>query len=137
MPEELGLRQLSRDRGAVEAHQGALGPVALGVNERGDQLLSGSRLAADEERDVLRCDPRDRFQQPAHRRRFADDGLAQRFLRGEPSVLDAQGPRLERPIDHHAKFLDVERLGHVIVRAALDRLHGHSLRAVRGEQDHR
>ena len=63
--------------------------------------------------------------------------FAQRFLRGEPSVLDAQGPRLERPIDHHAKFLDVERLGHVIVRAALDRLHGHSLRAVRGEQDHR
>ena len=137
MAEQLGLRQLPRDRGAVEPHQRSRGPVALGVQERGDQLLSRSRLTPDEDRDVLGRDPRNRLQQLAHRGPVPDNGVAQRFLRGEPAVLDAQGPRLQRPIDHHGKFVGVEGLGQVIVGAALHRVHGHSLRPVRGKQDHR
>ena len=53
VPEQLRLRQVRRDRGAVEAHQRPRRAAALGVDERGDQLLPRSRLAADEERDVL------------------------------------------------------------------------------------
>ena len=63
--------------------------------------------------------------------------MAQRFLRRQPAVLDAQRPRLERPIDHHGKLLGVERLGQVIVGAALHRLYGHPFRPVGGEQDDR
>ena len=134
--EQLRLGEIAGDGRAVEAHQRTGRAAALRVDERGDQLLAGPRLAAHQHGDVLRPDTGDRVEQPPHRRGVANDGAPERALGREPAVLHAQRPRLEGAIDDQRDLVDVERLGDVLVGAALHRAHRHLLRAVRGEHDH-
>jgi hypothetical protein len=72
-------------------------------------------------------------------------GIADEFFQAEFLVeLLAQLPvfrfdpaRVKRAGQDHVEFLEVERLGDVIVGAPFHRLHGHFLRAVGGHQDGR
>ena len=107
------------------------------MEERGDELLAGAGLAADQHGDVAAGDARGGVEQAAHRPARADDPAAEGLLGGQPPVVDAQPARLERALDDQGDLVDVERLGEVVVGAGLHRRDRDALRAVRGEQDHR
>ncbi len=47
MAEQFTFHQISRDRPAVDGHEGLVCPRSLGVNETGDKLLAGTGFAAD------------------------------------------------------------------------------------------
>ena len=55
--EQLGLEQLLRDGGAVDAGKAAFGPGAHPVDGAGDDFLSGPTLAGDQHRGIVAGDP--------------------------------------------------------------------------------
>ena len=88
--EELALQQPVAERGAVYLHERLAGAEAVVVNGRGDKLLAGARLAADEDRRAGRGDLVDTEVDLAHAVRVADDALrAEPLLEGvaEPQVF--------------------------------------------------
>src|SRR5262249_37706065 len=71
--EQLALEQPSGYRGAVELDEGPIPPGTQIVKSASDQLLSSTRLTADEHRRARRCDSLDLLQHPAQRGALADD----------------------------------------------------------------
>ena len=100
--EQLGLGQLGGNRGAVEPDQRLRCAGGLCVHERGDDLLAGTRLAAEENRDVLRPDERHGLEQLAHRGRLGHDAPCRHFR-----IDGSQG--LDRLQDSHGFSLDARR----------------------------
>jgi hypothetical protein len=106
----------------------------MAVQRARHELLSGSRFAGDEDRRARLRQPADAAEDFLHRRRLAEDlpGLDGSFgcLRLAPSLLEGATDEL----DH---LVDVERLGQVLVRAALERGHRAVEVGIRGHDDHR
>jgi len=98
VPEELGLEQRLRERGAVDRDEGPLGPRAAVVNGAGDQLLAGPGLAQEQDGRLGRGRPGRQAVDLHHLGREPDDVLeavpvAERLpeahvLLGQPSLLE-------------------------------------------------
>ena len=67
VPEELCLRELARNRRAVEADQRTGGPPAVRMEEGGDHLLARPGFTTHQNGDVPGSDPLDLLEQPLHR----------------------------------------------------------------------
>ena len=65
--EHLALDQVARDGSAIDAHERLVPPRTSVVDRAGDELLSGSRLAADENSRVRGRDARDHLPHAVHR----------------------------------------------------------------------
>ncbi len=138
--EELGLEQGLRQRGAVHLDEVARGAQRVVMDRAGDQLLAGSRLAANQHGRValghLADDTKHALQWPAG----ADDAIeiVNIVLRVSQVIeLVAHPPHLERLLDLHFHLFDLERLLHVVERADLHRFNGCVHRTERRHQDDR
>jgi len=66
MTEELTAQELSRKIGAVQDLEGLIAPSAQALDRSYHQLFPGSRLPADQHRDIGRRDPLDLGEQRPH-----------------------------------------------------------------------
>lgn len=76
MPEELALEELLGYRRAVHLHERPCGPIALGVNGAGDELLADARLAVHEHRRPRASHSADELQDARHTEALAHDTRA-------------------------------------------------------------
>ena len=133
MAEELGFKQVLRQRGAVDGEEGLRRPRAVGVDGAGDQLLAGAGLAQHED---VRLGPGrllDEVEDARHGLAAADDALETEGLLellAEILVLHLEVPLAERPFHRDAEVLHGEVLGQVVGGALLHSGHG---RLDRGE----
>jgi hypothetical protein len=136
--EELAVDERVGQRGAAHGDEGT--PLAALVDGAGQKLLAGAALAADQDRHVGSRDLLDLGEQPPHHRGAADHrrGVARAEL-----LLEVAVPALELAIrggapERQQHGLDVlERLGHVIERARLERADRGLGAAVAGDDDDR
>ncbi len=95
------------------------------VNRVRGQFLAGAAFAFDQDIRGRGRDLPDRVEHFAQRRRFADDVLeAETFvhLLAQRPILLLHPPAGQRPRDQDFDLVEIERLGHEIVGAALHRL---------------
>ena len=123
MPVQFALQQLLGDRAAVELDEHLRGTRAVIVQVARHQLLARTGLAMDEHRAGGRLggavEPRQHVLEPAG---LADDlDLALR-LRAQMHVLGLELRGLDGVLDDDAEMIEVRRLHHEVVRAAVDRL---------------
>src|SRR6185295_5243156 len=106
--EQLALEEPGGDGGAVELDERTAPPRAQPVNQAGDQLLAGSRLAPDEDRRIGRRHRLDHAEDALERCAPADDAVEVRGARSSVTRVDASlfGPwrlthrvHVERPFD--------------------------------------
>ena len=136
--EQLRLEQRLGKRRAVHLDEVPRRAMRVVMDRAGDELLAGARFAADQHRRValrhLAHDAEHALQRIAR----ADDAVevVDVVLR-VPQVVElvAHAPHLERLLDLHFHFFDLEGLLHVVERAALHRLDGRVHRSERGHQD--
>ena len=138
MAEDLRLDQRRRDRAAVEGDERLVATPRQRVNRVRDDFFSRSRLADDEDVRVGVRDHLDLFEELLHPRRLADQ-------MPERAHLLELTAKLEDLLLHHLLVFDgleddlqareVDRLGHVILGADLERLHGRVDGGVAGEDD--
>ena len=111
------------------------------VDDLGDELLAGAALALDEHRRVGIRDAADRLVDLLHRRAVADDRDADleaaAQLAFETVQVGGQTRHLQGAAGDGAHLVDVERLGDVIVGAALHRVDGVVHRVLRRDDDDR
>jgi hypothetical protein len=88
--EQLGLGELSRQCGAIEADVGLLGARGCFHDGASDQLLAGAALAADQHGDVARGDALYQRCDAAHGFGAKDRGAPQRQLGAQPLVVPLQ-----------------------------------------------
>jgi hypothetical protein len=135
--EQLRLEDLGRDRGAVDRQETVLVARRVLVQRVGDQFLARPGLADDEHVRARRRDQLHLAKQLLHR-------LGTALELGElgvQSLLQLVDPLavlvlLEQLGHARAQLLDVDRLGQVVVRAALHRVDGRLHRAVSGDHQH-
>jgi hypothetical protein len=134
VPEQLALEQVLRDRRRVDRDERTRGARAVTVQRARDELLAGPRFAGDQHGRVRLRQPPDRPEHLLHRRRLAED-----FRRLRAGRLDRRHDRrlAGRAANERDRVVDVERLGQVLERAALERLHGAVEVRVRGHHDDR
>ncbi len=126
MTEELAFEQRFGQRGAGDVHERMTRPIARVVDDLGREVLAGAALAHEQHRG--RRAHRYFLEQRAHARdrgAHADDpveAVRLRLARAQGPHLAAQARRLERFLDQHRDFVDVERLVGVVIRAVLHRL---------------
>ncbi len=111
---------------------------AEGVERLRDQFLAGAAFALDQDRGAARRDLPDAVVDLDHGRRVADEIFQSELLvelLAQLPVLGLDLARMERTHEDRLQLLEVERLGDVIVRAALHRLHGDLLGAVGGHEN--
>src|SRR6185369_170489 len=132
--EELRLEQVLRDRRGVDRDERAARARAVLVQRVGDEFLAGPRLAGDEDGDDALAQAPDRTEDVLHRRRLPEDlrhlggnGVAGAFVQ---ALLDGATNEVDR-------LRDVEGLGQVVERAALERAHRAVEVRVRGHDDDR
>ena len=102
----------------------------------GDQLLAGAGLALDEHRGVRRRDAADDLVDLLHGGRAPDHQLVPLLeLAAQAFQVPGETAERQRPGDQCAHLLEVERLGQVVVRAALRGLDGVRHRVLRGHDD--
>ena len=140
VPEQLALEQRLRDGRAVQPHVRLLPPLAGVVNRSRDQLLAGSALAENQDRGLGRANRPDHFAQLLQAVAVPDD-VVQLVAEGQPRlelfILPDELVPLGAPVDGVQQLLRLERLGEVIDRAGLDRLHRQFRRGVGGDHQHR
>ena len=73
VPEELRLKQVLRNRTAVDGHEGLVRTVALSMDQARNQLLAGPARTADQNRRRMWRDLSGELQGPHHRRSSCDD----------------------------------------------------------------
>src|SRR5258705_13034544 len=110
MAEQLRLGELGGNRRAVEHDKRLLRARAVRMQQRGNQLLAGAGLAANEHRDVLGCDARGRVEQARERGAATDDPHATRLLESTLALDLPQTARLGRAVDREEQLVVVERL---------------------------
>ena len=132
--EELGLEQILRDRRGVDRDERLGGARAVPMQCARDQFLAGARFAGDEHRGVGLRQPADRTKNFLHRR-----GLPQHLGVGRAASAARQrvGVSRARPADQRQRLVDIERLGQVLERAALERGDRTVEVGIRGHDDHR
>jgi hypothetical protein len=138
--EQLGLEQRGRDRRARDGDERLAGPAAVVVDRARDHLLAGAGLTPQQDADLGPRDAPDGLVDLLHPGRFPDQGPEL------PHLVDAGTERhhlarqrlgLGRTLDQEPHLVVVERLGQVVVGAALHGLHGGAHAAVGGHDDHR
>ncbi|CRQ78618.1 hypothetical protein PAERUG_P45_London_17_VIM_2_12_12_01636 [Pseudomonas aeruginosa] len=151
MAEQLGFDQGFRNRRTVHRDQRRLGALRQVVQGAGDQFLAGAGLALDQYRGVGRRDLANLAVQLLHRRTGADDAylavgcrragaaLAAGLAavggdRGRAAVLLAVLEDARHGLEH---FVVVERLGDVVHRAHLHRIHRRTQAGVAGHDQNR
>src|SRR5690606_37609625 len=136
--EQLGLEQVFRDCAAVERHERGVTAIALAVDEARDELLAGSALAGDQHGRRVACDLRGNLERARHGGRLRDDlavaSLDADFL-AQARDFAAQRLTLLGLLEREHELVRTERLGEVVVGAALHRLDGHLDAAVGGHDD--
>ena len=140
VPEELGLHQPLGDGSAVDGDERLVAPVAVEVDGAGHQLLAGAALARDHDGGRAVGDLADGVEHLDHPAALADDVLEAVLgleLLPEVEVLVAELLALERVPDDEVDFVELERLGDVVVGAELHRLHRGLGRGHRGDHDDR
>ena len=105
------------------------------------ELLAGAAFAVDQDRRAARRGLDDQVEDLSHRRTAADDGAEAvgprlQILAQRP-VLGDEAPLRERVAQHDQDFLVLERLGDVVVGAALHRRDGILDRRERRDHQHR
>ncbi len=132
MAEQLALHELRRNRPAVHRDERPFAARAAVVDEFRNELLARAGFAEDVHRCLAARHARDHLAQLSHRLRVADEPRAG-HARGERPV----GPRAQAngAADQLAQNAEIERLGHEVECAELERAHGGLDVAVCG--DHR
>src|SRR6185436_18109774 len=101
--EELGLEQVLRHRRGVDGDEWLGRACTMAVQGARDKLLSGSRLAGNENGRARLREPADRAEDLLHRRRLAEDLLrgAHRLgrLRFAPALVERAPDELHRLVD--------------------------------------
>ena len=137
--EELGLEQRVGDRAAVHADERLLLARRQVMQRARDQLLAGARLAGDEDRGLGRRDLLHQLEDALHGQRLADDAVeaeAAAQLVAQLQVVAQEGALLQRALDDHGDLVDLERLGQIVVSAALHRRDGGLGRGKGGDDNH-
>ena len=134
--EELAFEQVRRDGGTVDADER---PVLAGVilmQSPGDQFFARPAFAGDQDRAGCACNLFDHVVDAVHRLRLPDDSVAAALAWVSAHVLLGKlaGPRCLA--DDRSELRLIERLGHVVERAQLQRLDRGVDRPVRGDHDH-
>ena len=105
---------------------------AVIVQRARHQFLAGAALAVDHHRQVGGREPRDGAVDLLHRRAAADQRqLLVGVARPAGGACGVGGRRGQRAADHREQFLQIERLGQILERAALRRLHRRHQRRLR------
>ncbi len=139
MTEELALKQVRIERGAVNRDHRRFGPRAQLVNRFGDDLLAGAAFPAQKHRCASRGDLLHDVKYFAKRGGFPYHVLqpvatAQLLL--QSGVFFFQVPPFERSRDAHLQLVNLHPpFGEVVIGPMLHRLHRHILGAVSGHQD--
>ena len=66
MAEKLALDQVDRNGGAIDFHEGRLGPVAVVVNRVGHQFLAGAAFPSHQHRRIAFADLRNHLEDFPH-----------------------------------------------------------------------
>ena len=138
--EQFALDEVRVQRRDVDGQERLAAPRAVGVDRAGDEFLAGAALAGDEHARVGRGDQRDPLEDGLHRRAAADDRVrvtASIVLSSARALAPGSPGRVRRPLRGVERLVEVERLGEVVERAALDGLDGGVQVAVRGDDDDR
>ena len=109
------------------------------VDRARDELLAGSRLAANQHGRVALGHLLHDAEHALERIALADDAIEiVDVVLGMPQIVElvAHAPHLERLLDLHFHFFDLEGLLHVVERAAFHGFHGRMHRSEGGHQDH-
>ena len=115
--EQLGLEQVLRDRRSVDRDERLGRARAVPVQCTRDQFLAAARLAGDQHGRMRLRQAADRAEHLLHRRRLAEDlGGGGRLFR----ALGLAHALVDRTPDQLDRVVDVERLGQVFERAALE-----------------
>ena len=134
MPEQLAFDQLARYRRHVDGDEGAVSALAVIVKRPGDQLLAGTRFAADHHRKVGADEPGKNPVDSLHGRRSPDQ--RQLFFALPLHRLGVLGRRPgQRPLDDVDQFVEVEGLGQVLEGAALGRFERRQQRVLGAHRD--
>ena len=136
--EQLGLEEVLLERRAVHLDEVARVPQRVVVDGAGDQLLAGTRFAANQHGRVALRDLFHDVEDALQRRARADDAVEfVDVLLGAAEVIELvlQAPHLERLVDLDLHLLDFERLLDVIERPALHGFDGGGDGAKGGHQD--
>ena len=134
--EELGLGQLARDGGGVEANERLVRAARVRVQGRGHHVLARAALTGEQHGDVLRGDARHHVEDALHAGAARGDGAPERVLRAQTCILQPKLTRLDGALHGQHELVGIERLGDVVPRAGLHGGHGDALGAVRGEHEH-
>ena len=114
--------------------------MAVEVNRPRHELLAGAALSGDHYRRGAVRDLSDRVEDLDHPGALADDVLEAMLglqLLAKVLILGAEVLALEGVLDDQVDFVELERLGDVVVGAELHRLHRGLGRGHRGHHDHR
>ena len=125
MSEELALQQCRRHRRAVDGDERAATPRPGRVHGACDELLAGSRLAADEHRRLRWANPPDEVDHPLHRRAIADHRPDQwtGHLLAQNLDLLAQAAVLHSALQRDPEDAYIDRLVQKIIGAGAHRSH--------------
>jgi hypothetical protein len=140
MAEQLALEQLARHRPAIDRHERPLAPGAARMDRARQQLLAGTRFAADQHRAVGRRDALDDAHHLPHAGAVPDQVVGAALfleLSLEQPVLMFEAAFLQGITDDDLQLIDIERLDDVVVSSQLQRLDGALGRSVGGDHDHR
>ena len=139
VPEQLALEQAMRNRGAVDGDERRAPSRRFEMNRARDQLLAGAALAAEQDGRVVGDHAPDQLINFLHR------GAAADYLAADQLAIDlvlqaiqVRGLRADfnRALDGGRDQVEIgERLGQVVVRAALHRLDRVVHRAGGGDHD--
>ena len=125
MAEDLALEQRVGDCRAIERHERMRRARAQLVDGLRDQLLTGARLAEDQHRGGRRRRLLQHLIEGAHRGTVADDPPEAATIVELPAqrlVLALVIVELGEPLEQALQLIGIERLGQVVLGAALDGL---------------
>ena len=139
MTEELGLHQGLGNRSAVDRHERLVAARRLLVHGARDELLAGPALAGDHDGRPAVGRLADRLEDFQDARTLPDESVEPVLapqLAFELPILLLQPLALERVGDGEPQLVELERLGDVVIRAELHRLHRRLGRSEGGHDEH-
>src|SRR6266542_3555159 len=138
VPEQLGLDQVFRNRGAIDLDEGALGALAVVVDRVGDQLLASAVLPLNKDVGVAARDAFHQLEHFVHLLALADDvaepELSLELLLQQQVLADEIAP-LDRALEHRQQRVRLDRLLDETVRTPLHRLDRLRNAPVTGDND--
>jgi hypothetical protein len=133
--EQFAFQQFRRDRGGIERDERHACARRLPMQRARDQFLAGAGLAGHQHRQRRLRETSDRAEQCAHRGRITDQRIVIERLRAVGGWRF--GPAAERARRQRHRFVEVERLGQELVRAAAEGAGGASDVGIGRHHDHR